>query len=142
MYYGCCRIIYPNIPYEGLSAWRKRLETWKEKYVSIDTITDLAEVLLKKNIFTFGKKILQQKRRIAIGTKFASPYSILFTAELEEEIIKEPEYKPYLCWRYIDDIFFLWEHSENKLKSIVEKINKVHPTIKLQQSGQKLLSIS
>ena len=64
--------------------------------------------MLKNNIFTFGKKILKQKRGTAIGTKFAPPYSILFMAELEEKIIKESEYKPYLWWRYIDDISFLW----------------------------------
>ena len=52
-------------------------------------------------------------------------------AKLEEEIIKESEYKPYLWWRYIDDIFFLWEHGDNKSKSFFDKINKVHPTINL-----------
>ena len=51
-------------------------------------------------------------------------------AELEEETIKESEYKPYLWWRYIGDIFFLWEHGEIKLKSFIDKIDKVHPTIK------------
>ena len=50
--------------------------------------------------------------------------------ELEEEIIKESEYKPYLWWKYINDIFFLWKHAENKLKSSIDKINKVHSTIK------------
>ena len=89
--------LYPNIPHEeGLSALRKRLETRKEKYVSTDTIIDLAEVVLKNNIFTFRKKTLERKQRTPIGTKFAPPYSILFTAELEEKIIKESEYKPYL----------------------------------------------
>ena len=52
-------------------------------------------------------------------------------AGLEEEIMKESEYKPYLWWRCIDDIFFLWEHGENKLKSFIDTINKVHPTVKL-----------
>ena len=95
--------------------------------------------MLKINIFTFGKKILKQKRGTAIGTKFAPLYNIFFMAELKEEIIKESEYKTYLRWRYIDDIIFLWG---NKLKLFIDKISKVNPTIKLQQSGQKLLSIS
>ena len=84
--------------------------------------------MLKNNIFTFGKKTLKQKRGTAIRAKFAPPYSILFLAKLEEKIIKESEYKPYLWWRHIDDIFFLWQHGENKLKSFIDKINKVHPT--------------
>ena len=88
--------LYPNISHEeGLSALRKRRETRKEKYLLTDTIIDLAEVVLKNNIFAFRKKALKQKRGTAIGTKIAPPYSILFLAELEEKIIKESEYKPY-----------------------------------------------
>ena len=46
--------LYPNIPHEDdLSALRKRLEIQEEKYVSADTIIDLAEVVLKNNLFTF-----------------------------------------------------------------------------------------
>ena len=77
--------LYPNIPHEeGLSALRKRLDNRMEKYISSDTLWDLVEVVLKNNVFKFGKKTLQQKRGTAIGTKFAPPYSILFMAELEE----------------------------------------------------------
>ena len=46
-------------------------------------------VVLKNNIFTFMEKTLKQKRGTAIGTKFAPPYSILFMAELEEQILSE-----------------------------------------------------
>ena len=86
--------------------------------------------MLKNNIFTFGKKTLKQKGGTAFGAKFAPQYCILFMAELEEDIIKESEYKQYLWWRHIDHIFFLWEHGENKLKTFIEKINKVHPATK------------
>ena len=99
--------LYPNIPLgEGLSALRKRLETPKEKCVSTDTIKDLAKKVLKNNKFTFKKKTLKQKRGTAIGTKFVPPYNSLFMAELEDEIIKQSEYRPYLWWKYFDDIFF------------------------------------
>ena len=76
--------------------------------------------MLKNNVFTFGKKTLKQIRGTAIGTKFAPPYSILFMAELEEEILREVELKPYLWWRFIDDIFFIWEHGEEKLKEFID----------------------
>ena len=49
--------LHPNIPHEeGLCTLRKRFETRKEKYVSTDNIIDLPEVVLKNNIFTFGKE--------------------------------------------------------------------------------------
>ena len=49
-----------------------------EKYISSDMLCDLAEVVIKNNIFKFGKKTLKQKRGTAIGTKFAPPYSIVY----------------------------------------------------------------
>ena len=49
--------LYPNISHEeGLSALRKRLDNQMEKYISSDTLCELAEVALKNNILKFGKK--------------------------------------------------------------------------------------
>ena len=68
----------------------------KEKDVTTSYLVELAEVVLKNNIFIFKEKTLKQKRATAIGTKFAPSYSILFVAQLEEEILSEIELKPYL----------------------------------------------
>ena len=59
-------------------------------------------------------------------------------AELEEDKIKESEYKPYLWWRDIYGTFLLWKHGENKLKSFTGKINKVHSTIKFTAERSKI----
>ena len=49
--------LYTNIPRdEGLSALQKRLELRREKKVSTSASVELAEVGLKNNVFTFGKK--------------------------------------------------------------------------------------
>ena len=103
----------PNIPHEeGLSALKKRLNNQMEKYISTDTLCDLAEVVIKNNIFKFVEKALKDKRGNAIGKKFAPPYSTLFMAELVAEIYAKAEFKPYLWCGYIDDIFFLREHEK------------------------------
>ena len=69
--------------------------------------------------------------------KFAPPYSILFMAELEKEILGKVVFKRYLWWRFIDDIFFLWEHGEEQLKPFIDNINKMHPTIKFKADWSK-----
>ena len=58
-------------------------------------------------------------------------------SELEEEIFRKAEFKPYLWWRYTDDIFFLWGHGEEKLKSFLDSINKMHPTLKFTSYRSK-----
>ena len=87
-------------------------------------------VVLKNNIFTSIGKNFKAKGGTAIGAKFAPAYSILFMAKLEEEILSEIELKPYLWWRYIDSIFFLWERGEEKLKNFIEYLNEKHPITK------------
>ena len=80
--------MYPSIPHkERLSPLRNQLDNQMGKYISSNTLCNLAEVVLKDNIFKFGKKTLKPKRWTAIGMKFPPPYRILFMAELEEEII-------------------------------------------------------
>ena len=49
--------LYPNIPHEEeLSALKKQLNNGMEEYIPNDTLCDVAEVVLKKNILNFGKK--------------------------------------------------------------------------------------
>ena len=62
-------------------------------------------------------------------------------AELEEEILRKAEFKLFLWWRYIDDIFFLWEHGEEKLKSFIDNVNKMHLTIKFTAHWSKTSKI-
>ena len=50
-------------------------------------------------------------------------------ADLEKRLLSDIDLKPYIWWRYIDDIFLIWEHGEESLL-FLEKINKIHPAIK------------
>ena len=79
----------------------------------------------------------QQIRGTTIGTKFAPPYAILFMADLEEKILSASEKKPMIWWRYIDDIFFIWEHGEESLENFLNKLNSLHPTIKFTAEYSK-----
>ena len=93
--------------------------------------------MLKNNVFTFGKKTLKQIRGTAIGTKFSPPYSILFMAELDEKILREVKLKPYFWWQFIDDIFLIWEHGEEKPNGFIDVLNKKHPAIKFTAEYSK-----
>ena len=51
-------------------------------------------------------------------------------AALEEDFLETIIKKPWLCWRYIDDIFMIWQHVEDELKIFLKKLNNFHPSIK------------
>ena len=88
--------LYPNIPHEeSLASLRKFLDTRMEKKkVTTETLLELAEILLKNNIFQFSQKTLKQVRGTAIGTKFTPPYAIIFMADFEEEILEDNKLQP------------------------------------------------
>ena len=121
--------LYPNIPHdEGLSALRKRLNERDKKDVSTDTLVELAELVLKNSIFNFNERTLKQKRGTAVGTNFAPPHFVY--GIIGGKNYSDSYNKLYLWWRYIDDIFFIWEHGEEKLRNFVQTLNEIHPTIK------------
>ena len=127
--------LYPNIPHdEGLAFLKDFLDSRFDKQFTTDTLIELAELVLKNKIFEFSHKTYKQIRGTAIGTKFAPPYAILFMAAL---ILNKVKKKPNVWWRYIGDIFFIWEHGEESLKEFLNEINSFHSTIKFTADWSK-----
>ena len=123
--------LYPSIPNEeGLSFLRNALDKRSNKNVTTDTLIELAELVLQNNYFEFNERYLKQIRGTVIGTKFAPPYAIIYMAALEEDFLETLIKKPWLWWRYIDDIFMIWQPGEDELKTFLEKLNNFHPSIK------------
>ena len=54
---------------------------------------------------------------------------LFFMADIKEKMLDTFEKKPLIWWRYIDDIFFIWEHDEESLEIFIGQINMFHPTI-------------
>ena len=108
--------LYPNIPHdEGLKAVRNALDSREDKTISTESLLELAECVLKNNIFEHNTKFFKQVRGTAIGTKMAPPYAIIYMDELERGFLENYHLQPLVWWRYIDDIFMLWQHGEKEL---------------------------
>ena len=105
------------------------MELRDKKQISSETLIELAKIVLKNNFFEFDQKTFKQVRGTAVGTKFAPPYVILLMTDLEEKILNVFEKKRMIWWRYIHDIFFIWEHGEESLEKLLNKLNTFHPTI-------------
>ena len=92
------------------------------KSISINSLIELAECVLKNNIFEHDKSVFKQLRGTARGTTMVSPYAIIFMDSLEENILSNSLLKPLVWWRYTDDIFMKWEHGEEELKKFLERL--------------------
>ena len=129
--------LHPNIPDdEGMITLRKFLESREDKKISTRFPNGLAECVLENNIFEHNSSFFKQLRGTATGTKIIPPYAIIFMGDLGERILQNCSFKPLVWWRYIDDIFLLMQHREEKLKQggllreFLDIFNRYHPSIK------------
>ena len=87
----------------------------------------MAAYVLKNNYFEFNGEVKLQISRTAIGTKFAPTYASIFMHERETKFLDTQEFKPLVCFRYIDDVFFIWTYGKGKLKEFLKNFNNYHP---------------
>ena len=87
-------------------------------------------MVVKHNYFELGKDVYHQILDTAIGTKFASHYTNIFMAGLEEEIFEKSYFQPYLWFQYLDDIFCIWTDGLENLNEFFGFLNNIHTSIK------------
>ncbi|XP_033103422.1 uncharacterized protein LOC117106179, partial [Anneissia japonica] len=113
---------------------------------SSSDISKLIKFILTHNNFVFHDKHYQQISGTAMGTKMAPCYANIFMAELEDRLLANSNPKPSYYCRYIDDIFFIWEHGIDKLNEFERFANNFHPriefTINSSSSNISFLDVS
>ena len=87
-------------------------------------------LILKENSFQFSGKHYLQRHGIAMGTKMAVAFAVIFMAHIERQLLAASPFKPTLWKRFIDDIFSVWTISEQEINDFVSFANNFHPTIK------------
>ena len=90
----------------------------------------MADLVLKNNFFEFNRDVKRQKSWAAIGTKFAHPYACIFMDAIKAEFLTSQYLQPFLWLRYLDDIFFIWTHGEEKLIQFLNELNNLHHKFK------------
>ena len=48
---------------------------------------------------------------------------------LEDKILNSLVEKALVWWRYIDDMFMIWQHGEEKLNEFLKTLSSCHQTI-------------
>ena len=131
--------LYTNIPnHEGLVAVARSFINEQPKFtITYQSLLELLCLVLYKNNFKFNEEYYLQIGGTAMGTKVALSLANLFMGRLEEKLLKTAEerlnIKLPLYKRYIDDIFFIFPYSEDKLKDFMKLVNSEHRTIKFTE---------
>lgn len=97
-----------------------------------EEILELLKICLENNDFIFNGEWFLQTYGTAMGRKFAPNYANLFMAQWEKEALLKSLLQPECYFRFLDDIFIVWPHSEKDFWSFFNLLNSHHPTIKLK----------
>ena len=87
-------------------------------------------LILEENSFKFNGKRFVQTHSIAMGTKMAVAFSVIFIADLEKQLLAASPLKPFVWKRFVDDIYSLWNIPMKEVSIFVNFANSFHPTIK------------
>lgn len=113
----------------GITATQRSL--WTQSANLLETnkmILEMLEFCLENNVFSFNGKIYRQKRRTAMGAKFAPPYACIFMSHVEKFWLWDQdfaEFTSHIIWRrFIDDILCIWQGDAKLLQRFLEKLDK------------------
>ena len=124
-------------PPPGVAVARSLINEQPKFTITYQSLLELLRLVLYKNNFNFNEEHYLQIGRTAMGTKVAPSLANLFMGRLEEKLLKTAEerlnIKLPLYKRYIEDIFFIFPYSEDKLKDFMNLVNSEHRTIKFTE---------
>lgn len=127
--------LYTNIPHEeGLRYVESYLDTIPSPILPSKAIIPLLELVLKYNNFSFGDEHFVQIHGAAMGSRVSPNYANLFMGKFEEKMLTSFEVKPFVFYRYIDDIFIIWTSTLASLNAFFNHCNSLHNTIKFSCS--------
>ena len=109
--------MYTNIDKEQrLEAVRNIFQAYPSPRRSDKHILELLELSLKNKDFEFNNETFLQISGTAMGKKFAPSYTNLFMAQWENTALEKCYQKPTMYFRYLDDIWILWDHGETQFQ--------------------------
>jgi len=124
--------LYTNIPHtDGIEACKYFLDNNpNNSTLSSEDICKIIKLILENNYFQFNNKNYIQIMGTAMGSPMAPSYASLFMGKLEKDFLQKEKFNPSVWFRFLDDIFMIWNHSTEELEKFIDRLNHFHPTIK------------
>ncbi|CAF1612209.1 unnamed protein product [Didymodactylos carnosus] len=111
----------------------------KVQGIVLNTIRQLAAIVVKENVFVYGNKIYRQILGGAMGSSFTLTLANIFMWKWQKKFVNEQKNAGEVFGRYIDDVFMTWNGSEEDLKESLDKANTWHANTKLDYKIGKSL---
>ena len=125
--------LYTNIDSSmGLKAVKTLMDKHPDPLRPDQAILQLLDISLTRNDFEFNKKHYLQIKGTAMGKRFAPAYANIYMATWEETILPRCSKLPTHYYRYLDDIWGIWTHTQTEFLEFTNTLNSHHPSINLK----------
>lgn len=125
--------LYTNIDIaEGIQAIKNIFIKYPDSKRPEKELLELLNINLTRNDFEFNNKYFLQIRGTAMGKKFAPAYANIFMAEWEQTALQASSKKPLYYYRYLDDIWGVWDHPREDFDVFLNILNNHNTYIKLK----------
>lgn len=125
--------LYTNIDTsQGMAAVKQAFQKHYVKKRPDKELLQLLEINLTRNDFIFDGEFYLQIKGTAMGKKFAPAYADLFMAAWETSALRACKKQPLHYYRYLDDIWGVWEHSQEDFDEFLNTMNNHNQHIKLK----------
>ena len=120
--------LFTNVPVdEALLVIAERLQqdtTLEERTsIPIPNLCHLVELCLNSPYFQFGGSYFEQVKGAAMGSPLSPVVANIFMEALETRALETLPYKSKMWLRYVDDVFAIWPHGDDRLKTFYQYIN-------------------
>lgn len=125
--------LYTNIETDvGVEAVKECFKKHPDPKRPDNYIIKLLKINLTKNDFQFNSKFYLQTKGTAMGKAFAPSYANIFMARWEESALASHPLKPFSYFRFLDDIWGVWTHSEDAFSTFIQHLNNHQKSIKIK----------
>ena len=108
--------------------------------IPVPQLVELTSLCLRSTYFQLGEKFYEQTDGAAMCSPLSPVIVNLYLESLEETAIRSAPFKPKLWVRYVDDMFVIWPHGPDRLRSFHQHLNKQHPRSSSQLKRRKRTS--
>ncbi len=125
--------LYPSVPKtEGLKACQEALDKRPNQSIPSSEVLSMIKLVLENNNFSFNGKSYLQVDGTAIGSRLGMNYASTYLGSWEQKLLEQSPFEPLVYFRYVDDVWGVWQHGEEKLKEFHTLANNIHPRIKIE----------
>lgn len=96
-----------------------------------EELLELLDIAMRNNDFSFGQRLFLQIFGTAMGKTFAPNLANLYLIDFDHRACNDFHIKPIHFFRFLDDIFFLWDGTLEDLKQYENFLNSLIPDIKV-----------